>query len=373
MLLGLGRAPIGAMAGLTGLLACAEPDSGARVDVGPPMRIGLEVRTVLSDLDQDFYFGSLRPYVLPDALGRVHSRIIPYSRFAVFDSAGRLVRTVGEEGRGPGEFGAAFPVMVDPADTLWVWDPMLHRASLFSPDLEFVRTAPFRFRPSSFLPDGSVLVIQTVLEPHLIGHAAYRVSRDGAILSSFGQNPPGYRRDQRHLFEKVGDATDEGLVWLSARGRYELELWDPAESRPIRTIRPHAPWFEESEHSGGDFRVDRPPSAIVRVSSQPSGPLWVLAQTASRDWTRCCVGDPDPGEPITWHLRARYFDWVLQALDPEDGTVLAERRFESPVSMTEGGTELVAIEEAAETGFVSYHLLHPFLIKSHPPDSPGNP
>lgn len=344
---------------------------GACADVAPPDAerghgavIRLVPEVTLSDAEAPFAFGTLRAYLVQDRRGRIHVRILPFHQFAVFDKEGSFLQYVGVEGQGPGEYAAAFPVAVDHSDSLWVWDPMLHRATIYSGDLDPVRTVHFPFRPHSILEDGTVLVIQTVRDPELIGFPAHRISRTGEVLSSFGQDPPQYRFDRRRLFDKVGGADPDGLVWLASVGRYELELWDPEGNRRLRSIRPDAPWFRESHEPAGDFRIERPSSSVHRLWVDDAGPIWVLITTAARDWAPCCTGSPDPREEVTWTMRGRYYDWVLQAIDPDDGAVLAEQWFDQPISTMEGGGRVVAVREDPETGLVSYTVLRPTLVPS---------
>ena len=88
-------------------------------------------------------------------------------RMLVFDARGRLVRTIGRLGEGPGEF-----KFVDRVgwigDSLWVTDLANRRISLFSADGRFRRSAVFpsistrrprmQFWPEALLADGSLLV-----------------------------------------------------------------------------------------------------------------------------------------------------------------------------------------------------------------------
>lgn len=62
----------------------------------------------------------------------------------VVDVDGRLVRSVGRRGQGPGEFTAMGPLGLwrGSPDTIWVMDWMPRRLSLFTADGAFVRTVP---------------------------------------------------------------------------------------------------------------------------------------------------------------------------------------------------------------------------------------
>ena len=73
------------------------------------------------------------------------------NRIAVYDSAGRLVRTVGRAGQGPGEFETITHIVVTASDTVHVIEAS-GRHSLLSPELVFIRTL-------ASLPAGAATVI----------------------------------------------------------------------------------------------------------------------------------------------------------------------------------------------------------------------
>lgn len=59
-----------------------------------------------------------------------------------FDRAGRVLRSVGRRGSGPGEYQDIGGVTSLPGDSLIVWDGMLRRATVLSPAGEFIRAFP---------------------------------------------------------------------------------------------------------------------------------------------------------------------------------------------------------------------------------------
>ena len=86
------------------------------------------------------------------------AEILPPGTVAVFDSAGRLMSTIGRNGHGPGDLSGPRYAVVTPGDSLLVLD--LARLSLFAPNGKFVRTenlpaglSAFRF---AVLPGGKV-------------------------------------------------------------------------------------------------------------------------------------------------------------------------------------------------------------------------
>jgi hypothetical protein len=165
-----------------------------RAPVQDPADIDLVLESEISDAADGVDFGDAA-FVLRDGRQRIFVPLASGTEIAVFDATGVHIQTFGRQGEGPGEFQAAAPVASDAADSVWIWDPIQRRASVFSPALEMVRTTVFLYHPRAFLPDGTLLVTETVRHPDLIGFPAHRVGRDGTVLSSFGQTPPEYRPD----------------------------------------------------------------------------------------------------------------------------------------------------------------------------------
>lgn len=66
--------------------------------------------------------------------GRIYVGDWYQQKVTVLDPAGRVVRTIGRRGSGPGEFRAVRGVQVLPGDSLLVYDPNLARISVFAPD-----------------------------------------------------------------------------------------------------------------------------------------------------------------------------------------------------------------------------------------------
>lgn len=82
------------------------------------------------------------------------------ARLRYFDRSGRLIRTVGARGSGPGEFERTGFVCRLYGDTVLVVDAASGRVSLWDPDGNYVRSSPrLGFVPSmGCWPDGSLLV-----------------------------------------------------------------------------------------------------------------------------------------------------------------------------------------------------------------------
>ncbi|MBB4639274.1 6-bladed beta-propeller [Longimicrobium terrae] len=124
------------------------------------------------------------------------------NRVSIFSADGKLVRTIGRAGQGPGEFQYVGWVGMT-ADSILAWDPLLGRLSVFSADGQLRREATVSL--AGFLPsihgrfaDGSMLVSV----PPLTGKAPVargrpwrdtvmyvRVAASGQVLDTVGRFP----------------------------------------------------------------------------------------------------------------------------------------------------------------------------------------
>lgn len=136
--------------------------------------------------------------VLPGPDGRrVYVAQRPLSRISVFEvPSGRLVRTIGRNGAGPGEF-QGLASLGWRRDTLYAADGTLQRLALFSPEGEHLRTERIVSRPLAtthypaaafaLCSDGTALgrapiSVGAVAEGVLTAAPVVRMTRDGEVV-----------------------------------------------------------------------------------------------------------------------------------------------------------------------------------------------
>lgn len=174
-------------------------ESGSATDVDVAV---LELRNELligSPSDPEYAFGWFRALsVGPE--GHVYT-LHPESQLVrVHDETGRLVRKIGGQGEGPGEFSSA-AVLGFLADTLWVFDHGTYRISYFDARtgelIESVR-APVDLgegsgedppRPFGLLPDGTMLArtmawSRQVASGEITETVMFRWTRDGELIDT---------------------------------------------------------------------------------------------------------------------------------------------------------------------------------------------
>lgn len=88
----------------------------------------------VGDSDQDAVLFQDIHDIAVDSKGTVF--VVDYGRpvLYAFSGSGELIREIGREGRGPGEFERLYGVFVGEADTVYTWDFDMRRVTAFSPD-----------------------------------------------------------------------------------------------------------------------------------------------------------------------------------------------------------------------------------------------
>ena len=172
----------------------------------------------------------------------------------LFEPSGESVRSIGREGRGPGEFGYPEHLQILPGDTLVVWDFMFGPVTYFNPVGEVLRSwradvgavlaavrKPNQFGPERVhLPttDGSYIVLVGLIPGDFLPPAdvPYRVPVEFfRIDSAYGAQSLGRWEDREHLYSRgayaglpfpfgVQIAVDDGgrVVYISSSDQYEV-------------------------------------------------------------------------------------------------------------------------------------------------------
>lgn len=239
---------------------------------------------------------------------------------AVYGPSGVLVRTLGREGEGPGEFTGIRVLRITGGDTLHVFSNGRH--TVLSIAGEVIDTSPFRVasRQVFILGDGRILANASVRTTDRIGLPAHILGADGLPSFSFGndsQTPQGDILPGTHRSAWPSGGND---VWVTTLGDYRLELWDTAGVH-LQTLVRDAPWFRPWQRriAGEPFRA-RPPTKIISVHQDKRGLLWVFSRVPDREW--------QPGfDPPAY---AQVYDTVIEVVDPTSGELIISQRFDAP-------------------------------------------
>lgn len=208
----------------------------------------IDIGTVEGDLQYQLYrvYSAVR---LSD--GRVVIGDDGSSELRFFDGEGRYLLSVGREGEGPGEFRFLLRVWSGENDSIFVWDGLLNRLSVFSQSGAFVRSVRFsvesgRGRPNVVgrFDDGSMLTVGSsgILSPDVPGivlSGAVSLSRyhaNGTFADAIAELPGGNRwvfaAGGRTTFPYVPFAAQPSWVvgrnraYLGAGRAFEIDVRD---------------------------------------------------------------------------------------------------------------------------------------------------
>jgi hypothetical protein len=253
-----------------------------------------------------------------------------------YDLTGKLVRTAGREGSGPGEFRSLAWTGPLPGDSVGAWDARLRRLSVYSRDGDLGRTAAFTIR--GFFPavqgvfgDGSLLIASRVGGMGEPGGGAWRDTAVLVRMSSLGETrdtvgrfpgpeqyaaPSGERTTVRTYALPFGRETFVAVhhdrAFVGTGNGFEITAYDPrgrglgrlrvrVEPRPVSSAEIRAYRAEVLENMGA---ADAPEWARALESApyprQMPAMAGLVASAAGDVWVREYqpVGAPD--RPSRW-------------------------------------------------------------------------
>jgi hypothetical protein len=269
--------------------------------------------------------------IVRDSRGRLYvGSLIERGKIAVYDSTGHFLRTIGTVGNGPGEFLIVLDLAISSGDTLHVFGD---RHSVLSPAYEFVRSAPYR---GTYGGSGTVFYSSGAF---VMG--ADRASRDGLVLPlhllnahggivrSFGAAGAGSPRSRGYNAERKIAPAGGDRLWAGLATQYQLELWDSAGT--LHRVLTRSPaWFQpwETRVPGREDQV-RPMPMLRNVRQDAAGHLWTLISVADAHWTQGSApqGRREPTGVLSGAEKSKYYDSIIEVLDPQAGRLIASTRF----------------------------------------------
>lgn len=299
-----------------------------RTEGCPACSIRIEREVVLGDDDNGIVGGGVNLVQLRDRY--YVSTAAAQHEILVFDLAGRLVRSMGREGPGPGEFSSIEDLDIGPDGNLWIFDA---RRGLTVIDTlgRYVESHPQNwmvvFDGIEVLSDSTIIMNAVVPTPELVGKWVHAWKPGAGILWSLHDEITAYQglTEIRHVAPYM-----DGF-WLSWWTDQFRLLQYNTRATLLRELRPVRPWFEE-------FKVTPPaspenegvtdlakwvwphPTAAIEDIHVDGPTLWVLGYTADKHWERVY----DDG----WFDLGQYSDAVLEAYDVSSGELLASATFD---------------------------------------------
>lgn len=282
-----------------------------------------------------------------DSRGRILVTDHGYREIFVFDSAGLLLRTVGREGQGPGEYQRISHINVGP-QYIHVFE--YHRGrTILDHDFGFVRRDlfPGQFVQSFVTESDEVVLVGNLPSPASAGHTLHMVSPSGDIRSYEG---PAYG----------GNAVVTGTantLWSLGRRSTRITRWDLLLPEPRvaevweRTVDE---WERHQQSDLGDPVWPRP--TIIDVMRDEHG-LWIA-------WSA-----PDPNRPpggsiiINTEPHQTIFDGWLDLVDPSSGETIARYHSDDSLIGFAGGSRYLIAYRETEAGVPYIRLLDPRLSR----------
>lgn len=236
----------------------------------------------------------------------------------VYRSDGRLIRELGPEGDGPGEFRRPVSVEPLPGDSVLVRDQGRGAVFVLRSDLTVVRTVAVR---ESLGP-------QVVLEwPDIVffkGRGRVDPSVVPAVYINAAFKLASLGTEQLRVVNSIGEGWGGGevavagpfAVWTWEYNPYRLERWTAGGKR-THLIERQPPWFPDSAVPMAPVhRGQRPPAHLQAAQQDEAGRLWVFANVPVKVWPE---GDAvHPGNAMDEYYRTR-----VEVIDPEAGRVIA--------------------------------------------------
>jgi hypothetical protein len=291
-------------------------------------RIVRESIVLLRD-DQRGLIGGLSPVVAQDSRGRYLVSDLQRSTIAVFDSAGNFLRVIGRRGRGPGEFRLIDRILVTPGDTLRVYDLVLRRESVLSPEYQYIRSRqlPLPIGAVALLPGQTLLMNSIARTRQHAGLPLHLIDAEGKVTRSFGTEQALFRSGFERALLRSLAVSGTGQVYVVRSQEYVIELWESATGRKVREWSRRVPWFRPWLASAPMIER-RPPRPVIVDGLHHSAEdhLWVAIQVADPNYRQAIITGGPHGLKIANY--SQYYDTIIEVFDPRHHSVIASQRFD---------------------------------------------
>lgn len=226
-------------------------------------RVQEEVRIGAADGSGPDVFGRVGGVVYDD-FGRVWILDRMANEIRVFDAAGNFVRTIGQQGAGPGEFAGAATMILGPNKEIWVEDSRLWRWERFDSAGTRIGGSPSRstldggaraWTENGVLIEENRIATDDPLRP-LTALALLRLDGDGELVPFDTVSPPSLPPAATVRYTQTG-------------GGYTMEHMLPFAHQPRWLMSPAGDFW--STKGGGEYEIvrqDRRGDTILVVSRE---------------------------------------------------------------------------------------------------------
>jgi hypothetical protein len=207
-------------------------------------------------------------------------------------------------------------------------------------------SVPLPQSPFSAFVIGDSLLVANMNVPtrQLAAIPIHIMGLDGKFRRSFGEVPVGYRSDYELAVLRHLAPSRAGTFWSAHVTRYQLDRW-ALNGVLLQKLTRLTDWFQP-HFRGMEASPTQPPAPwMADVSEDSTGILWVLVLVADATWHKAVVRDSDGSYRWTSD-RNGFLDSVIDAIDPETGTVLASHRSDVAYSRFVDRGHLAAYRES---------------------------
>jgi hypothetical protein len=242
-----------------------------------------------------------------------------------FNPTGQFVRTIGREGRGPGEYLYIVSLTIGPNDSLYVVDHGNARIAVLSPDHEASRTIPFAGQFFSALVTRAGIIANAHWpRAESLGKPLRTTGMDGSVKAVYGATTPHFNPRAVYSVMRSIAAGQDSSIWAGEKTRYVVEEWS-VNGKPLRTITRNVPWFPAYEQRMKATAARPSEPWLVALREERSGRLWTAITVPdsewSKRWTELGFTEEKGVEPDQ-----RIFDTIIEVLDLNRKAVVFSQR-----------------------------------------------
>ena len=257
----------------------------------------------------------------------------------VFGPNGAFLRTVGRQGRGPGEF-RRIQLLAASQTSVHAFDYSGARRTVFDLDFRVTSTHPLPAQPfSARILDGQAAVYGAIVPTReAIGFTMHLVDSAGRLQRSFGESLLPYREDLRDVFRRtLGPDPDPSRFWAAHFSEYAFESCSAVTLR-CRVYLRAVSWFPPHLEVVDPGTGRAPPPFLAAVSSDQPGFLWALVWVPDPNWQRGVDTVGVHGGRVT--DVSKYFDTIVERIDLSTNAVVGRVRVDAALSRFVGPSEV---------------------------------
>jgi hypothetical protein len=256
-----------------------------------------------------------------DSRGRFYTWSHDRYEILVYARDGTLLARIGRRGEGPGELSRpGTRLAVTAGDSLFAM--LASRFVVFDSTGRPVRTVPVTsapFSPPVPLPNGDVIVAAPFRSLEAAGRGLHVLSPRGEVLRSFGGDGSFDARCLLCVRYRISPARHVDAIWAIPANRYEIRKINYS-GHDISVMRVEGSWYVPSTDSM------RPNISVVHLREDVEGRLWVFAVLYPSPPQQNGRGVASVPESVRASLIGQAKS-VIDVFDPTHGVLIASQSY----------------------------------------------